>query len=274
MTLQSTLPGTSGGFGPNVETLPPPPEGDELKHQIAPNWRYDFDVERLDNINELRQRIRDAAYAPNSIEKWSFIIGDYISYGNKKIADNTAIFNVGAATDCPNLGTEFCQVAESECYAKNSETVFPGSLDYRRKQQIIWEHLDPVTWAKAFRMHYNRKRSEVSTIRLNESGDSQHRQDLLKADEIARQLDDIVDVYTYSASSWLDWDEVDHFVVDRSNDRIEFGDRRFEVVESVDEIPEGGLRCPHDVSDGEIKCGECRLCIEPDAPDVYVKLFN
>lgn len=274
MTLQPTLGSYTDTPSPGIKDLPPPPEGSELEEQIAPNWMYDFDVDRLTNINQLRQRIRDATYEPNTVERWSFILGDYISMGNKKIADHVAIFNLGSAHQCTNLGTEFCQVAEDECYAVNSETVFPGSLDYRNKQQIVWDHLDAATFAKAFRAHVDRKRSKVTTLRLNESGDFRNRHDLLKADEIARRLSDLVDVYTYSASSWLDWDEAQHFVVNRSNDRRQYGDRRFEVVDDIAEIPPDGLRCPHDESDGEIHCGDCRLCIDADAPDVYVKKFN
>jgi hypothetical protein len=275
MSIQPTLGSYSNSIEPGIKDLPPPPEGEELKHQIAPNELYDFDVNRLSNINQLRERIRDATYEPDTIERWSFIIGDYISMGNKKIADHVAIFNIGSAHDCVNLGTEFCQVDEDECYAVNSETVFPGSLDYRRKQYIIWTHLDAVTFAKAFREHLSRKRSEVTTLRLNESGDFRTRGDIVKANEIARRIDDLVDTYTYSASSWFNWEKhAEDFVVNRSNDRRDYGARRFEVVDDVEEIPPDGLRCPHDESDGEIHCGDCRLCIDADAPDIYVKKFN
>lgn len=275
MSIQSSID-TFAGPGeaiPRAKLLPDPPDDSELEHLIAPNWMYDFDVDQVANIHQLRQRIRDATYAEDPIKEWSFIIADHLSYGNEKIDDNVAIFNMGSAHDCENIGTKYCQVDAENCYAVRSENNFPNSLPYRRRQEIIWDHLDAVTWARAFRRHYERKRTEVTAIRLNESGDFRHRHDLLKADEIARRLDDIVDVYTYSASSWLNWNEAEHFVVNRSNDRAEYGARRFEVVDSIDEIPDGGLRCPHDQSGGEIHCGECRLCIDRDAPDVYVKNF-
>jgi hypothetical protein len=258
---------------PRAAKLPDPPDDSELEELIAPNWMFPFDVEQVDGIHELRGRIRDATYSENPVEEWSYILGDHISYGNKKIADHVAIFNFGSAHDCPNLGTEACQVDEADCYAVRSENNFPSSLPYRRRQAIIWEHLDAGTWAEAFRCHYERKRSEVTTLRLNESGDFRHRHDLLKATELARRLTDIVDTYTYSASHQLPWHEAEDLVVNRSNDHRDYGARRFEVVDSIDEIPTGGLRCPHDQSDGNIKCGECRLCIDTDAPDVYVKNF-
>lgn len=276
MSVQTRLGPTtlSDGFDlPEGGRRGPPPEDSELEEEIAPNWAFDFDVSQVNGIEQLRQDIRDAEYAVRRVEEWSYLLGDYLSYGNKKIADSVAIFNVGAAHDCPNLGTKYCQVDEEDCYAVRSENNYPQPLDYRRRQEIIWAHLDAGTFAKAFRKHYERKRTEVSAIRLNESGDFNSRHDLLKADEIARRLSDIVDVYTYSASAWLPWEEADNLVVNRSNDLVEFGARRFEVVDSVEDIPEGGIRCPHDQSDGEIKCGECRLCIDTDAPNVYVKNF-
>jgi hypothetical protein len=258
---------------PQSTNLPDPPDDDELEELIAPNWMFPFDVEQVDGIHELRKRIRDATYADNPIKEWSYIIGDHVSYGNKKIADHVGIFNVGSAHDCPNLGTRQCQVDEADCYAVRSEDNFPSSLPYRRRQAVIWEYIDAVSWARAFREHYERKRTDVTALRFNESGDVRHRHDILKMDEIARRLSDVVDTYTYSASADLDWEEVNHFVVNQSNDHRNFGARRFEVVDDVDQIPTGGLRCPHDRSDGDISCGDCRLCVDRDAPDVYVKNF-
>lgn len=197
MSVQSSISSFSGSIGePRVKRLPDPPDDSELEEHIAPNWMFDFDVEQVNGINDLRQRIRDAEYADDPVEEWSFILGDFLSYGNEKIADHVAIFNMGSAHDCPNLGTKFCQVDAKDCYAVRSENNFPLPLHYRRKQEIIWMHLDAVTWARAFRRHYQRKRADVSALRFNESGDFRHRHDLLKADEIARRVDDLVDTYT------------------------------------------------------------------------------
>jgi hypothetical protein len=35
---------------------------------------------------------------------------------------------------------------------------------------------------------------------------------------------------------------------------------------------DAGLWCPFDQTDGNIKCGDCRVCLEPDGPDVYIEL--
>lgn len=274
MSVQSQIGSFGEGPGPKVKRPPDRFDDDELEHHIAPNWAWDFDVNQVNGIHELRQRIQETVFADNPAEEWSYILGDHFTMGNKKLSDEIVIYNFGgAAHDCPNLGTKHCQVDAGDCYAVRTENNYPHPLDARRRELIIWDHLDAHTFAEAFKYWYGRKRTDVTALRLNEAGDFRHRHDLFKVDEIARQLDDIVDVYTYSASDFLPWHEVDHVVINRSNDRREFGDRRFCVVDSVEEIPEGGIRCPHDISDGDIKCGDCRLCIDSDAPDVYVLNF-
>ncbi|MFD1635426.1 GP88 family protein (plasmid) [Haloplanus ruber] len=274
MSVQSRI-GTFGpGQGPAAKRPPERFDDDELEHHIAPNCIYDFDVDQVNGIHKLRQRIHETVFADDPAEKWSWILGDHFTMGNKKVAKEVAIYNFGgAAHDCLNLGTEHCQVDAANCYAVRTEDNYPHPLDARRRELIIWDHLDPQTFADAFRHWHGRKRNEVTALRLNESGDFRHRHDLFKVDQVARLLDDIVDVYTYSSSDWLPWHKIDHIVVNRSNQRKDFGARRFEVVDDVSDIPDGGIRCPHDVSDGEIKCGSCRLCLEEDAGDVYVKNF-
>jgi hypothetical protein len=275
MSIQSRI----GAFGHNTEPLidrpPEPPADDELEDLIAPDWAYDFPVDSVNGIHELRQQIRDAEYADEPAQAYSYVLGDHMTMGNKKVADEVAIFNAGgAANDCIHLGEDECQVEKEDCYAYRGENLYKTPLDARRRERIIYTHLDAATFARAFRYWYGRKRNEVTALRVDESGDFRSRHDLLKMDEIARRLSDIVDTYIYSASYELPWELVENYAVNRSNDIREFGDRRFCVVDSVDEIPEGGIRCPHDLSDGDVKCGECRLCIdESEVGDIYVVNF-
>lgn len=239
---------------------------------VASNELYDFDVDGLNKIDELRREIRLAEQADDPITHWSWILQDHITYGNTKLANHLAIFNMNSAHDCDNRETERCQVGDGECYAVQTEKYYTNSLDYRRRQEVLWDHLDPVTFAKAFREHAKRKRIKPTAIRFSQSGDFRNQQDILKVDEIARRLDDLVDVYTYSASSHLDWEEAENFVVNASNGLADYGDRRFIAVPSEEQIPDdpSAIHCPYDYSDGEIECGECRLCISSDAGDVYV----
>jgi len=275
MSIQSRL----GGFsqtagGPLVDRLPDPPEDNELDTVIAPNELYPFPVDEVAGIEELRREIRDIIFfSDDYIEAWSRLLGDHVSYGNKKVADETAIFNLGSAHDCVNLGTKYCQVSDKHCYAAQSERNYPQPLDYRRRQAIIWSLLDGVTWARAFRRHAERKRNPVDALRFNESGDFSTRQDILKLETIGHRLDDLVDTYTYSASSDLPWKEVESVTINQSNDFRDYGRRRFIVVDSVSDIPQDGIRCAHDL-DESVKCGDCRLCVDDDADfDIYVKNF-
>jgi hypothetical protein len=278
MSIQSSIGSFENPDDPRTRDPPDPIEDGELKHHIAPDWAYPFPVEEVEGITELRKQIRDAVFADAPYRAWYQILKKELTYGNKKIANEVAIFNAGgAAHDCPNLGTEQCQVDAEDCYAVRSESNYPHPLSARRRERIIWTHLDPVTFARAFRYGLKQKRNDVSALRLNESGDFNRPQDIYKADEVARRLSDIVDTYTYSASSQLAhvWQDTDHLVVNQSNQRADFGHRGFFVVDSVEEIPESGIRCPHDLSDGDIKCGECRLCIDDstETPDIFVKNF-
>lgn len=274
-----------GAKGPNPTDKDPPniPDDADLDEAIAPEWAWDFPVSEVNNIHNLRQDIRETVTADDKIKKWSTIIGNHISCGNSKLSDEIAIFNIGSATDCPNLGTKHCQVPADQCYAAQNEQDYPdkGPLSSRRREIIIWDHLDAATFARAFIRWHKRKEKygkPVTALRFNESGDVRHTHDLYKLDEIAKRLEGIVDVYTYSASDWLPWHKTEYITVNRSNDRKIYGSRRFEVVDHVSDIPDDGIRCPHDLSDGEVKCGDCRLCIDKadetnNDPDIYVKNF-
>ncbi|RLM94278.1 hypothetical protein D3D01_15555 [Haloarcula sp. Atlit-7R] len=105
MSIQSRL----GGFsqitdGPLVDRLPDPPEDNELDSVIAPTELYSFPVDQVEGIDELRREIRDIIFfSEDYIEAWSRLLGNHISYGNKKVADGTAIYNLGSAHDCVNL---------------------------------------------------------------------------------------------------------------------------------------------------------------------------
>lgn len=229
----------------------------------------DYDVSNVEGIDELVSRMSDA----ESIRDWSFILSDYVSFGNSKIADNVAIFNMNSATDCPNAKTDNCQVPWDSCYAHKAENMYPASLPYRRRQEFLWDCLDANTFAAAFIELVSRKRNPVDTIRFSEAGDFRHRGDIIKVDRIAELLQPFgIDVYTYSASDYLDWSEAQHFVVNQSNDFADYGDRLYSAVPTVDDIPDGAVHCAYEASGKSVKCGDCRMCIDDKAPDVYITL--
>lgn len=236
----------------------------------------EYDIRNVEGSDTLLDRMKSA----ETVEDWSFILSDYVSFGNSKISDSVAIFNMNAAEDCPNRESEECQVPWEKCYAHQAEVSYPAVLPYRRRQEYLWDCLDADTFADAFRALVSRKRNDVSAIRFSEAGDFRHRGDIVKVNRIAALLSPDFDVYTYSASSYLDWSDAEHFTVNQSNDFADYGDRLYAAVEEPSDIPEDGLWCPHDrekskkgvTSDEAIQCGECRLCIDEGAPDVYITL--
>jgi hypothetical protein len=66
MPIQSKITNITNGFEhirDRLRSYAEKPSDDELDQLIAPNENYEFDVDNLDHIDELRQRIRDARYA-------------------------------------------------------------------------------------------------------------------------------------------------------------------------------------------------------------------
>jgi hypothetical protein len=244
--------------------------------------RGDYDTAAVDGIDTLRSEISDAednnTYSER-ITAWSHILSDYLSFGNTKISKEVAIFNLNSATDCPNAETDECQVDFSDCYAHKAENIYPNTLPYRRRQEYVWDCLDAETFAYAFIEVVERKRNPVTGLRLSEAGDVRHDGDIHKAERIAEILSaHDISVYTYSASSYLDaWDTVENLTVNQSNNFDNYGDRLYSAVPKPEDIPEGALECPHNYqkrkgNDDPVKCGDCRLCIDKDAPDVFITL--
>jgi len=225
-----------------------------------------LNINKIDGIDKLRERIRNA----ESVEDWSFILSDYISKGNTKITNTTAIFNMNSAHDCPNRESENCQVPWKACYAGKAERVYKQTLPYRRRQEYLWYSMKPELWAKAFECLNSRKRKPFDSIRFSEAGDFRSDYDIKAVDTIAENVS--VDVYTYSASDYLNWELAENFTVNQSNELADYGDRLFTALPEGSDLPEDTVWCPYDKSDGDIKCGECKLCINPEGPDVAIEL--
>lgn len=219
------------------------------------------DMAEVSGMERLIERMREA----ETTEDWSFILADYLSFGNTKLGDNIAIFNIGAANDCVNLGTERCQVTADTCYAKKAEDQYGSTvLPYRRRQEFLWDCMPPELFAEAFFCLVARKRKKVDTLRFNESGDFRVPGDVVRANRVAEILENFgITVYTYTASSFLDWSEAEHITVNASNPDVNAADQNYKVVESEADVPENGFICP-----GE--CGPCRACMHPGGEgDIY-----
>jgi len=232
---------------------------------------YDYDIDAVDGIDQLRDRMDSAG---SDVTAWSHILSDYIQFGNNKIHKSVAIFNMNAASDCPNRESDNCQVPWESCYAGRAERQYPAVLPYRRRQEYLWDCMTPELFAEAFTELVSRKRNDVTAIRFSEAGDFRSDADIAKVDRIAELVE--FDVYTYSASDYLNWDIAEHFTVNQSNDFRDYGDREFMALPEGSELPDNTVWCPFDYSDksgdDRPKCGECRLCIDPEGPDVAIEL--
>ena len=242
----------------------------------------DYDIREVPGFQQMRRRMTRAG---DDIRQWSFILKDYIASGNAKISKTTAIFNMGSAHDCPNYGTResgesetgYCQVPRDDCYAAVTENIYGQSLAYRRRQEFLWDHMSPELWAAAFEELNSRKRKPYDSIRFSEAGDFRSNTDIVKVNRIAELVD--VPVYTYSASHKLNWDLAEHFTVNASNGRADYGDRRFMAVPEGTDKPDGSVWCPNSIQQSEgvpaeerIHCGECRICVNEDGPDVTIQI--
>jgi hypothetical protein len=220
--------------------------------------------------------------------KYYDVLKHHLVAGNTKIAQHVLIYNITSAGDCRHLGDEKCQVPAEACYANTSEQNFEhdngGPLSFRRRQEVIWDHLTPSEFADTLLAIIDNKRNPVSTVRINQSGELRHQRDLEQLDHISRRLyENGFDCYVYTTSSDLDWSITsdDALAVNMSNQRFsEEATERFSYYtalpeglepEDVEFLDDDARHCPYDAHDGAIKCGDCRLCLDNNDTDVYIR---
>jgi hypothetical protein len=249
----------------------------------------DYNITEVESFDALSAWLTEFKDAPSIEDKAGILaellmnghkgVSGYLTFGNNKVSKNTGIFNMNSATDCPNAASDkdnptetgVCQVPFAACYAHKSENVYPDALKKRRLQEYLWDNVSAEVFAKAFRRVKERKRSSFEHLRVSESGDFRNDNDIKKWDKIARRLDSEINVYTYSASHKLDWSEAEHFNVMQSNNHANYGNNLYTAVPSEDDIPENAVQCAYEGA--EIKCGDCRMCIDQDFDkDVYITL--
>jgi hypothetical protein len=257
-----------------------------------------YDVAEVDGISHLVDSLKEMNQSTDPVGVVADLlmnghkgVGGYLTFGNNKVAKNTGIFNMNSATDCPNAdsdennmtATGVCQVPWKSCYAHKAENVYPDALKKRRLQEYLWDCINPEIMADALLRVKSRKRSAFKHLRVSESGDFRHNGDIKAWDKIAERLDGEINVYTYSASHKLSaWNTVEHFTVNQSNSLASYGDREFNAVPEVSDIPDDAIACPFEVAkkngvntDERPKCGDCTACIEPEEKqprDIFVIL--
>jgi hypothetical protein len=113
-----------------------------------------------------------------------------IKWGNHKLGDDTAIFNMCAAADCPSKKLGLCKVIEKgiTCYADKAERIYKSVKAYRRCQQDYWSTTPARTIAQDIVKRIKARRKTTRYFRFNESGDFNDQRDVTKLSEVSRIL--------------------------------------------------------------------------------------
>lgn len=173
-----------------------------------------------------------------------------LQFGNRKIPQTTAIFNMGSALSCPSEKLGLCAVADI-CYAKKAERMYKASRPYRERQTAYWKDVDPTTFCAELLRAIKRKKNRVDLLRLNESGDFWSQECVDKAERIAAILYVLdIKVYTYTARKDLDFSELSFLYVNGSGFHK---DGINNIFEPVDEFTGKNPRCLAD-------CRKCSMC--------------
>ena len=263
--------------------------------------RGDYNITEVNGFDRLRDNIHaiNRMSYKRQVEALAEILmrgysgkSEYMTMGNNKVAKNTGIVNMNSATDCPNAdSTEddpsdvgVCQVPWAACSAHKAENIYKNALPKRRLQEYLWDAFSGELWADALLRVSERKRSAFDYIRISEAGDFRHNGDIKKWNTISEIVYPEIQVYTYSASHKLDWNEYathEYFVVNQSNDLADYGDRQFTAtyegpdgemlpITEPSEVPDGAILCPFEAAkhngidtEDRPKCGECTHCIKP-----------
>ena len=139
-----------------------------------------------------------------------------LSYGNKKLGNNIAIFNMQSATNCTSKKLGLCKVCNI-CYAKKAEYLYPSVLPYRKRQEIYWKQTNPDNFVCDFLDAIKNKKTKIKYLRFSESGDFETQNDLNKLVYIANKLKNYgIITYVYSARSDLDYSNIGNLKVNGS----------------------------------------------------------
>mgnify|MGYP007116955311 FL=1 len=160
----------------------------------------DYDIDSVTGIDALRAEItkmyasdKPAAVLADMLMNGHEGVSGYLTFGNNKVSDNTGIFNMNSATDCPNADTSednqsstgVCQVPWNSCYAHKSENVYSDALKKRRLQEYLWDCVSPEGFAEALLNVKSGKLSAFTNLGVSGSGDFGHNGTIQAGDKIA-----------------------------------------------------------------------------------------
>jgi len=198
-----------------------------------------------------------------------FPLSPLLSAGNKKLPSTTAIFNMGAATDCPSRALGLCQAfnkGKCVCYALKAESpMYPEVLPYRHRQEKFWKEISAKDFAAQFIAINALKTLPFTALRFNEACDFWSQDCLNKAEAIACILARYgIVTYCYTARADLDFSEVRHLIVSGSGFMKDGITNCFKMITNKSHRPKGFGICPQD-------CTICSRCLVRGKKTVIMK---
>jgi len=194
------------------------------------------------------------------------------AFGNRKLPNTTAIFNMSSAQQCPSNGLGLCQLADpNKCYALKAERMYKAVLPYRHRQSLFWANCKPTEFVSQLLKEIGRKK--IKHLRLNEAGDFFAQKCVRKAEQIAKLLKEKhnITTYVYTARKDLNFSRRRFLIVNGSNFMV---DNRFT---SVDCKEKAGQQTMKDALHAEGQaicigdCRKCRICSVRGGLEVFVK---
>ena len=199
--------------------------------------------------------------------------GNAVTFGNAKLPDTTAIFNMGPAFHCPADALGMCAVS-SLCYAKKSERMYPVVFEKNECCEAFFDKADAQHVHDLIKLYWDSKKTKADKLRISEASDFKSQEAVNKMDEVAKMLkkDTGMDTYVYTARKDLDFTGVRNMIVVGSSEEIKGASRYFKAVpkEVFDSLPKGALKY-HGTTPG---CKTCNLCSNPKLPQgsvIYCK---
>lgn len=178
-----------------------------------------------------------------------------LKFGNHKIGDDTGIFNMGTAKECPSKKLGLCDAINNgvKCYAEKAEDQYPHSVPAARKrQEIFWKKASALEIIEYLNKKIVNRRKKTNYIRFNESGDFWSQEDIEKLSIVADFFAvKGITTYGYSARSDLDFTNAKFLVKGSNHDKGNNG--KTIIIGKKDNVPKGFIECPAD-------CRKCNLC--------------
>lgn len=184
----------------------------------------------------------------------------FLSFGNRKLPPNIAIYNITSATNCPAKKLGFCNHPNA-CYALKAERLYPHNLPYKQSQTQLFDLLSAEQLGKLFLLEMGRKKTKVEYFRFSESGDVRSQVDIKKLAGLAKVLTgNGIKVYGYTARKDLDFTDLKKYAT--------INGQHFMVSNKVMVVSEfsnkGEIQCPG-------KCFDCNACATAQGQTIEIR---